>query len=342
MKRIIVLIIALITSSLCYSLDLKLEENYNPWNGRIWYITDSEDVLKSTGFNMLDGTNVTSSLFYCYPSVSNCSYIDVLFSGSYPVDKLVFVNGEVSNTNYLKVKELRVLTYEKGAIDGKEVTNEITNGNMTLLNTPERQEIYTYRQIEAVKWRFEIVSAYSNDSRVAEGLAALNEIEFWNNGVKYNITNFESAKAKFITNYRDNQLQWITNMFYFMREVTFNSVPETFAGKWTNLGVDVGNMELIVKDVNLKLHIEFVPDGKYEGRILTGKREGQITAEKSNNTKAKRYHFIDSVELGKWKIDENGRLWIKIGNGEWKKEEGFLSFRGTDLEGAGSVMSVDF
>jgi hypothetical protein len=358
MKSVFFFMIITISAGLTYSLDLKLEENYAPWNGRVWYITDRDDLFKSTAFYALDGKEDTSSVFLCSKSANysvdkiavgnedasnkNCSAIEILFSKSYPVDKTVFVNGDVSNTNYLRVKELRVLTYEKGTLDGKEITNEITNGNITLLNTAERQEFNTDKSIGAFKWRFEIVSAYPDDSGVDESLAALNEIEFWDNGAKYSITNLEAVKIKFIEGYRENQLGWISNMFYFMREVTFIGTPETFAGRWTNLGVNVENMELIVKDADLKLHIEFVPDEKYEGRILTGKREGQIKAETNNNAWVKRYHFVDSVELGRWKIDEQGRLWIKIGNGEWKKEEGFLSFRGTELEGAGSVMSVDF
>lgn len=339
-KKVIVFVIMIITSGLSHSLELNIEDNYGLWRGKIWSIYDTNDLFKSTALNLLDENDDTPSLIYFSAKNTNeYPAFDVYFKDTYPVDEIVIKNGNISNTNYLYIKEIRVITSEKKISNGIDVTNEITNGSIILNDTAENQVFNTDRPVEALKWRFEVLSVYSGYN---DGLAALSGIEFWNGGKKYSITNIDDVKKKFIQGYRDEQLGWIANMYYFVREVTYRGGAEIYARRWDLLGVDVKNIEMIVKESNLTVNLEFTTNGKYDGNILAGKQKGRIVWKMNKYNRHKYYHFEDYVKLGEWKLDENGCLWIKAGNGVWKKEDGFMSFNGTDLEGISSVMSVDF
>ncbi|URA09904.1 NADase-type glycan-binding domain-containing protein [Thermospira aquatica] len=196
-------------------------------------------------------------------------------------------------------------------------TNVITTNREVLLSDSGWNEISLHElkvnptNIDAVK--FTILSTYPgthyNDT-------CISEIEFWYKGKKYEIANLEEAKREYLRRYIEERRKGSKGLY--------NSELSTLSEE---------NYEKLMKAVGWEVEkdrekrtflVEFAENGEIILEWLNWAGEGSEAFRKHPRGVA-----------GYWKIDENGSLWIKIGDNPWKKEmlNDYTILKGTDLEG---------
>ena len=68
-------------------------------------------------------------------------------------------------------------------------------------------------------------------------------------------------------------------------------------------------------------------DGEAGGKIAAGSLNGSYFMD----TNSGKCYLQDYIQIGEWKADDNGSLWIKIGSCDWKMNGKGYSFENTDL-----------
>jgi len=299
-------------------------------------------------------------------------YFLLKFKSSFYVDEIVIFNGYQKDkelyTKNSRVKEIKIISatfkyeeisnggYSKIIKDDKGVSHKVNaktiinlETNIILSDTMERQ-ILKFNETFGNLWSFDILSTYPGTKYDD---TCISEIEFWYKGEKYEIGNLEEAKKEFLQKVREKVRNTIT-MYATPYEETGSiemepliKVPfEGLKARWKSLGVEVDKIEMKSYVIGEKYGdeageytmclVNFVGMDGVVDKTVKGFK-GKIVAEAKNGY-GKRYKFgrdyINVIQIGEWKIDEYGNLWIKIGKGEWKKakKEGWRILTGdTDL-----------
>lgn len=249
-------------------------------------------------------------------------------SNTYRVESLLIVlltNTEETNIeNNIQEKDAQVV-YTTNI----ELSDQDGLQGLNLPNAIQADCIY----IQPVSVFFDGVNTNHINARIG-GLAVYNgpeKMEFSN--ISNQITRWKNEKIRQICDV-------ISNNYTIIHELIYDQDVKQFFNDWEqNNGVLTDQILWKPLKNGFKLHIQFTVSEKdpANGKILIGMKDGAIDYKDPLNHK-KRFVFKKALELGEWKLDNNGVLWIKIGVGTWKASTGTLfSFDETDLGGWQSV-----
>ena len=352
--KILLFLLLTIVINHSYSRTILLEVPEDGYWADCSVVPEDGNLLKYSSFNLVDGNLSTAGAINTNGHVGQpltnvrAPYFTIFFKENYPVDKIVVYNGYQKNKDiYLKnnrVKELFVIAI------GTNYREELINRVYKIYDKFEGQEIIFEKSINAKDWTFFVLSTYPGTEYDD---ICISEIEFWYKGEKYKIGNLEEAKKEFLQKVREEVRKTIT-MYATPYEETGSiemepliKVPfEGLKARWKSLGVEVDKIEMKSYVIGEKYGdeageytmclVNFVGMDGVVDKTVKGFK-GKIVAEAKNGY-GKRYKFgrdyINVIQIGEWKIDEYGNLWIKIGKGEWKKakKEGWRILTGdTDL-----------
>lgn len=342
--RLLILAISILSFNGVFALEaISIRFNY-------WQLLNNSDrvaAYDSSAINLLDGdTNTAARVFYILGQ-QDPSIMEVVLSTNINVDKIVFINGNTNRGDSFAVHEMNGAVYQR--IGSNDVLS--VDGKIELSNGQNRQEFKLERTACGYKWRFEVLSVYSSAERMMKyGMANIAEIEFWHKGEKYPVADLESLKKEF----KELWISRVTNIinYYFSSVNNAMIMTNSVTENWKQLGVDLKFLEAKTVQKRTRLHLELTVDPNIteapvnavlSGNFILGRLNGRISLTQDTTNKIKQYHFIDGIKLGEWLVDDWGRLWVKVGNGAWKKETGpDFSFQGTDLAGLMIYPGVDF
>ncbi len=265
--------------------------------------------LKYNEFNLLDKNLKTASAI----SKSNCSpedsipWFNIFFKKEFPVDKIVIYNGFQLNMTVYQLNDRP----NEVKIDSQNESDDSTNysfvTNIQLLDITNSQELLLNKEIRIKNFGIGVLSTYPGTKYDD---ICLSKLEFWYKGEKYNVANLEEAKKEYIKTYIQRCLHWILSYYY------INSInPE--------------GMDKLDKLAGIKKTVELGYD-----TCINFEKSGDIKVIPALEDNKVRVH------VGSWKFDDEGRLWIKLDNGDWKVSKssesnvnfGKRHFIGTDLD----------
>jgi hypothetical protein len=348
-----------------FALDLRLDDSFSNFISVNPQVIDSTDVFRATAINLLDKDPKTFSLVYYNPRQNEGRNFELSFSGFYPFDSIAFETADfLPGQRFFRVKEIEVSIYSNTPTYRKETLRQA----FALEDSSYRQEFALAERAYGNQMVLRVLSVYWDESSSGSAMGALGEAEFLFRGTAYKTAALGEVKSKFLKEYRDSKISYLKKMFFYIRETGWGTNGQAILHKWARLGVDAEAMNPFMKNKEMMIHLELTLDnplapfdkgdnplgsdsagsshrfdkGEIQGKIIAGRKNGRLSWEKLGE-KYYHYHFTDGVLMGYWKLDESGTLWVKIGNGEWKKEVSATgSFYGTDMEGLGSVLGVEF
>ncbi|URA10589.1 NADase-type glycan-binding domain-containing protein [Thermospira aquatica] len=318
--KYILLVLFLFGCEIGYSLKIYIDgSNELHYNQPIVFGEDG-NIMKYSIFNLLDGNPKTTLALNKknITSMATNEYFRIVFKENIKIDQLVFYNGFQRDEERFKknnrAKEIKVYV--------RVVSNIITKGNREgiyksntfttnlILEDSWNKQVIPVGEVVGNTFIFHIFSTYPgthyNDT-------CISEIEFWYKGEKYEIANLEEAKREYLRRYIEEMRKGSKGLY--------NSELSTLSEE---------NYEKLMKAVGWEVE----KDREKRTFVVEFAENGEIILE---------WAMKDSEDLrkhprgvaGYWKIDENGSLWIKIGNNPWKKEllDYYMTFKGTDLEG---------
>ncbi len=346
MKNMVIIIIFTIISFKLYAASIEIAGD-DIFHHDIFTKTiidpDNGDPIEYNIFNFFDNNQKTAVVinakFRQNDDIFKYPFFRISLKKQYNIDKLVFYNGfQINDDLYNKnsrVKEIQITfflenkifvnegeIYNDVIIDEKgrkqkiviEWTNIITT-NCILLDTKGKQ-IIEFPEVNANNLKIDVLTYYSGTQYDD---ICISKLEFWYRGEKYQVTNLKEAKKEYVKLY--------------IAHVLNSLEPGVFLHD-----MEENNYNRLIK----------IAGWKYE---QSESRQVGIFFEKSGEIKIHRF-LLSSVKdrdlfptkiIGKWKFDNEGRLFIMIGNGQFKLSQGksiFTSsstekgpyFVGTDLE----------
>jgi hypothetical protein len=344
MKTIIIFCLLIIGCNL-YSEGMEINGNDKDYLNQTIVVPDNGDPNEYNIFNLFDNnqrTTLAINLKYKFDDEIKVPFFRVIFNDQYNIDQLVLYNGfqrsEDLYTQNCRVKEIQITFFTKSIINatneiyndiiidktGKEqkviyvYTNMVTT-NCILLDSKEKQIIYFPKSSKANNLVINVLSTYPGTKYDD---ICISKLEFWDQGQKYEVTNLEEAKKDFIGLYDNNAYLYLHSG---------NIIKGSYMSE-----------ERYKKIINLTGWKYDKPEARYitvvflkNGRIRVGWYYKTETIIEDINV-GRNY---PSKEIGSWKFDNLGRLWIKLDNGDWKVsksgatyENGVGYFLGTDLE----------
>jgi hypothetical protein len=278
--------------------------------------SDDGNVLTFFDFNSVDG-NIktcvavnTNMIYWTAPGEKTAPFFKIILREKIKTDKLVIWNGFQRSTNLFnwnsRIKELYIEVRDYKVF--KKKPDYVTN--IILKDMLGMQELNLPSAFEGNEWIFSILSTYPGTKYDD---ICISEMELWYKGEKYEVANLEDAKREYVGLYIQNGKLTLHNANY------MDGLKEE---KYTNL------LKLTdwpyEKPEERSISIRFKDDGK----ITVGRFYG-------DSTHSEKYwkETYKLTEIGQWKFDRDGRLWVKVGNEIWKySKNGVGDLRGTDLE----------
>ncbi len=187
---------------------------------------------------------------------------------------------------------------------------------------------------------FEAASYYPSTNCSCISRLAFSEVELYYGDEKYRVLNFDAASKEYKRTCRNDRLSEMKGFFSVLRKAEFFTNADAVLSLWGQLGVKKSDI-YIYKQAGMNemamLELTFNGEGGYSGKVLAGRNGGRFVEIKNNGRATGRFHLAESVELGSWKIDEDGAIWVQAGRGPWKACTGTGYFEGTDIGAFESV-----
>lgn len=330
MKRNLILILSLLISGAGFGLDLGLAVQPDSIKQNSRLIGKVVDIKQSTVYSLLDGDPRTESIILLNKTDLFPGSFFIEFDKAYPVDKISLFNGGNAGNDFSPAKFVRITAYLKTlSKNGKALETQVYQFTTPLLNIKDRYSLYLNETIIASRWQIAIEEIFnSNDGPYS--FAALGEVEFWLNDEMYRVKNLPELKESIEKEWRDSCQKELLTAHSMVKHIVFQENKSLILSTWKDAGIAINSLN-IYPDEPLTLDIEFTKTSDYEGEIKAGKKNGAISMMPEGGTLLPRYYFTDALALGKWKIDPDGKLWIKIGQSDWKKSRSLLDFTDTGL-----------
>ncbi len=197
--------------------------------------------------------------------------------------------------------------------------------NIMLIDMMGPQEIELNKLINDVKYfSLGILSTYLGNKH---NDTCISEIEFWNGDQKYQIANLEEAKKEFIVKYREKRENDVIALLATACSIEFIESKKAILDRWKKLGIPVDRVGIRRINGIETSYLEFTgKKGDFGGAMRIVGKSGNMRRGRDGEW----FYLTDYIELGQWKVDEGGIIWIKVGNGEWKRNTGIF-FEGTDI-----------
>ncbi|NPV02354.1 MAG: hypothetical protein HPY53_13350 [Brevinematales bacterium] len=288
-----------------YDDDVKMGSVILPYN----------DPLKYSPYNLFDKNKNTALALNTknidYEDTIKNNYFIVFFTQPIDIDKICILNGYQKSDNLFyeneRVKKLQISFYNS---DFKII--QIIS-NISIYDIKDNQKIIFPQKINTSLMLFEVTEHYSG---IKYQDLCISEIELWDGNEKYEIGNLEEAKKQYINKLIKTYAIYLQDIsFDYTESIGFLETKEVLFSKWKKLGIKTDNIYDIGELYNrpgFNTRISFEMDKKYSGSILIQLKKGK------------------NMQIGNWKIDDKGAIWIKVGNGIWKAAED-IKLAGTDL-----------
>ena len=295
-------------------------------------ILDNEDIFMYSPIKMIDSdTNTywaynrkgTDELF------KTQAFVHFKFASNIIVDKIRVFNGHANNQDLRRVKILGLWA----GINNRNENIKKESLKISLLDLSGFQEILLTNAIEVNEINIRVEESYSGSKY---DYVCISEIEFWNKHEKYQIANLEEAEKEYVRTYRENLRKSIKGLFLSAADTEFDGTIEVVLGRWRELGIEVEKIDYVINAERKtpEFVLEFKEKIPYEGSVMIKSKYDRMRVDKDGFS-----HLTKPIVMGKWKIDKKGYIWVKIGNGCWKKSIK-TDFKGTDLETVNSVMPL--
>lgn len=329
---IILIQFLIVFSGLCYGLELKLAVNQRMIYQDSRVIQTTRDIKQCTVYNLLDGNVETESITFIDKQNPYSSVFEIVFDQPYPVDKIVLVNGASKEADITGAKSVRFAANDSMVLVNKKVLEaQVYQNSFRFMVNKDRFEIPFDKAIDAYKWQFNIIDSLGREDSPFS-IASISEIEFWYNDVKYKVLNLDELREAIKREWRSTCLNGLLRQYSWIKHSYFSQDKTDLLKVWKESGIPVDNLKVYTSS-KLILDIEFITNQDFAGDILAGKTNGSITLDPKSPMDRPAYFFQDALVLGKWKMDEDGSLWILIGKGEWKLSRSSIDFRDTILSG---------
>lgn len=325
---LIALLIAVFSSS--FSLEFSITGVSFLKQKDYWLYQDKTAVYNWNILNTLDGEMDTAYGFYFYPGIDRSFFFPL--EKPIVVDEVRFINRCDTNRRMSYIHGLTLKAFTNGSdTNGHIVKKKVYQAFIELPSSQEEVTVYLSRAVKADSFEIQIDSAYTTTGGiVSNGSAALAEIGFYYQGEKYCITNLNTIREAYLSGFRQEHLKNLKEMLFNVRGFGFNLESDVITS-WEKADIDTKTLARKQDNQFGYLPLEFTEDHEYSGRVLCGKKGFQLIKDAKNPD---RYHFLDGMEIGSWKVDEEGTLWLKVGSLNWEKEnQGVLTFGGTVPEG---------
>lgn len=283
-------------------------------------IDNDGNIFRYSIFNLLD-FDKNNVLAMTNKKSENAPYISSFgfhFKNPVVLDAVIIYNGfQIDDELYKKndrIKEVEIVCF-LGKVSEK---NAIWRSKIILNDQKEAQKI-KLPNLRISDIDFRILSSYPGTKYTD---ICISELEFWNNGVKYEVGNLEEAKRKYIAK-------------------RIKEAYPRYTGTVFGLTKPSTQLEEALKKMGYQPgYIEAIEISSYEiYRKNTGWINGFSSDFLEKHVKGKwqnSYPEGDVPKIGEWKVDQYGNLWIKMGKSPWKIAKQQYSdnkwFPGTDLE----------
>lgn len=317
------------------ALDMALDGKNDDLFNQTIIQSEVGDPLEYINFNVLDSnlnTAVAININSRSDEETKNPFFRVILKENYLFDKVIFYNGlQKSDTLYnhnSRAKEIAIklidLSYEKAIggtynkviydEEGKEVRVNIVSTlifetNLELSDTKEKQ-LFEFSEVKGNYWIVEVLSTYPG-SKYND--ICISEIEFWDKGEKYNVTNLEEAKNEYYRMYVQRYFDSYAHggMFKDLNESGYRKILKITEWNYDK-PEDRYIVVVLLKDGTILLKWGFKPGYEINGKLV--------------------YRNYPQKIIGNWKFEKDGSLWIKLQNDKWKKiifTKG--DYQGTDL-----------
>jgi|GEM_PF-7126255 len=276
-------------------------------------IVNPQNPLYYSTYNLFDKNKYTALAMNAKYNNSDGNipqdYFFIFLKNIITMDKLSLLNGYQKNEKLFfensRIQDVEIEIYYEEDI--------VYTTNIILKDITNIQNIIFGKKIKCNNIFFTINSTYTgtkyND-------VCISEMELWNGNEKYEIANLEQAKKEYLKKLKDTYKKYIAHInFKDVETVGFLEDKDLIFSKWKKCGIKtdkIVDLGTIFNNPGLNTYLSFNVDSDYSGKINIKLYGGKI------------------MQIGNWKIDEKGAIWIKIGKGEWKVAEN-VHLAGTDL-----------
>ena len=343
MNKLIIVIILFCINYKIYASLIYISGNYHDYFNQTITPIDNGDPNEYNIFNLFDNnlkTAVALNLKYRHKEEIEAPFFRVIFKNKYNIDRLVIYNGFQFNDELYKknsrAREIKITFFNKNTIyvkegeiyndviideKGKERKVKYENSdifitNCVLLDTKEKQ-IVEFPEVKENNLKVDVISVYPG---AKYDDICLSKIEFWDKGEKYKVSNLEEAKKEYVKMYINDALGWFTNGFNIYK---LNNEGSRELMKITGWNIKVEEIHFF--------HATFGNNGS----II-------ISAPYSEEGKTE---WFKEINVGNWKFDGEGRLWIKLKNGQWKFSRNSATYvgrgMGINTNEVGSFLGTD-
>lgn len=305
---------------------LEVSEELADYKNSDIFRLETDNVLKYSLLNALDNNKETA--VWCMSRNNGTAFtpLEITLKTPVLVDSLRVQNGGGTNSGLYFVKDLLVILTAKG-YDG---LIEIVSNNLVLERNAEIKEYKLYGTTQAYKLELIPLTVYKNepDELLTFASAGLASVEVGSGASWHQFENIETWKQNFLKNYQGKRVEEVLTNFSMVRIFEFPEPASDYAAMWANIGIMIKDI-WVKSEKPFQLYISFTQEDDSGGSILTRETGHPLVEDKLNGQK-----FSKALEIGKWKVDLNGNLWIKLGNSDWKRQTNKLFwFQGTYLGG---------
>lgn len=254
-------------------------------------------------------------------------YFRIVFKEPYKIDKIVIYNGyQKSDELYSKNSRAKdiLITVLNHIEKEKNKKYSVSIETNFLLNDTKEPQVIDLPDVSGDYWIVNFKSTYPGSG---SDDICISEIEFWYKGEKYEVKNLEEAKKEYLQARRRHELDGLQDTYHSLTRIGYElDYKDKIFSLWKKLGVDVDKLYLYYPPEveRVDLYIKFARESifSFSGDITALKKDDKII----RNFKGKnKYWLFDDLyvkkslmKIGEWKIDEYGRIWMKVGKGEWK------------------------